>query len=100
MRNIAPPLLQIFTGLGFLGILVVGTLARDALKPIWGRLAAFSLVPLTLGLFLLSRAAGSRTLGAASELLVASGASLLLAVAILAAALFLCARSRSVDGRA
>jgi hypothetical protein len=94
-RAMLPPLFQIFTGLGFLCILLVGTLARDALKPLWGRIAAFSLLPLTLALFLLSRATGATSIGAGSELFAAAGAALLVSAALLAAALFLCAKRRA-----
>jgi hypothetical protein len=92
MRDMLPPIFQILTGLSFLGILLVGVFARAALKPLWGRLAAFSMVTAAFGFFCLSRATDATSIGAGGELFLAGGASFFVGVLLVVVALFL--RSR------
>jgi hypothetical protein len=92
MRDMLPPIFQILTGLTFFGILIIGVFARAALKPLWGRLAAFSVVAGALGFFCLSQATGATSLGAGAEMFLAAGASFFAGALLVVAALFM--RSR------
>lgn len=89
---ILPPLFQILTGLSFAAILVVRFLAAPALKPLWGKITAFSLLFVALGNFLLSQATGKSDLFAGAELFTFAGASFFVAALLVTAGLFIAAR--------
>ena len=93
-----PPLFQIFTGLSFFTLLIIGTLGRPALKPLWGRIAAFSLIFVALGNFLMSQAT-RRSLSAGVELFAAAGASFVVAAVLVATGLFMAARNADRVGQ-
>jgi hypothetical protein len=90
--EILSPLFQILTGLSFATILVVRFAAPGVLKPLWGKLVAFSLIFVALGNFLLSQAT-VRSLSAGAELFVFAGASFFVSAILVATGLFIAARS-------
>ena len=94
MRDMLPPIFQILTGLGFAGLLVIGLLARAALKPLAGRLTAFAALLTTLGLFLMSRATDATSLGAGAELFIGAGASFFGSIVLVAIAMVIASRAR------
>jgi hypothetical protein len=95
MRDMLPPLFQIATGLGFALMLVIGLLARKAISSLAGRLQAFGVLGIALGLFLLSRATGATSIGAGAEMFIAAGAAFFLAAVLVTAGLLI--RARSAD---
>lgn len=97
MREILPPLFQIFTGLGFFLLLLVGTAARPAIKGVSGKLIAFSLLAMTMASFVFSRATAATSIGAGAELFMTGGGLVLLAGALVTAGLFMQARSGARD---
>jgi hypothetical protein len=90
-----PPLFQIATGLSFLLVLLIGTMARKAIRALEGRLTAFGVLAVAGGFFLLSQATASTSIGAGGELFIAAGAAFLLAAVLVTAGLFI--RARSAD---
>jgi hypothetical protein len=92
--ELLPALFQIATGLSFALVLVIGTLARKSIRDWTGRLAAFGVVAVALGFFLLSRATGG-TMSAGAELIAAAGAAFFAAALLVAASLII--RARSAD---
>lgn len=93
MRDMLPPLFQIATGLGFMLVLVLGTLGRKAIQSPGGRIIGFALIALALGSFCLSRATAASSIGAGGEMFIAAGACILLAGVLIVAGLFVQARS-------
>jgi hypothetical protein len=93
MRDMLPPLFQIFTGLGFLLVLLVGTLCRPAIQTLSGRLIAFALLALPVASFCFSRATAATSIGAGSEMFIAGGACILVAGLLIVAGLFVQMRS-------
>jgi hypothetical protein len=89
---VLPPLFQILTGLSFALILVVRFVAPAALKPLWGKLVAFSMIFVALGNLLLSNATDG-TMSAGAELFAFAGASFFVAAILVAVGLFIAARS-------
>jgi hypothetical protein len=90
---VLPPLFQILTGLSFLAIIAVRFLAGRSLKPVSGRVVAFSLLFLALGNFLLSLATAKSSIFAAAELFTFAGGSFAVAAMLVVAGLFLMARN-------
>ena len=93
---ILPPLFNILTGLSFAGLLVIRFLASKMLKPLWGKLIAFSLVFMALGFLLLSQATAKRSLFAGAEFFTFAGVSIAAAAILVVVGLVLA--SRSTDG--
>lgn len=98
MRDMLPPIFQILTGLSFASLFAIGVFARAGLKPVTGRLTAAAILLCALGFFLMSRATGSTSIGAGGELFISAGAAIFLAVLMLAAAVFIKARSTEGAG--
>jgi len=92
---ILSPLFQILAGLSFATILAVRFLAPAALKPLWGRVAAFALILIALGNLLLSFAARG-TLSRNAELFALGGASFFAAAILIFVALLIAARQSAV----
>ena len=88
-----PPTFQILTGLTFLAILVVRFMAAGALKPLWGKLVAFSVIFVALGHFVMSLATAKSSLSAAAEFLTYAGISYLVAAILVVVGLIVAARS-------
>lgn len=82
-----PPLFQILFGLSGVGLIIVRFTASAALKPLSGKLIGIAIVCQMLGLFLLSLATGSRSIGAGAELFAAAGAAIMLGVVLIVAGL-------------
>ncbi len=92
---ILSPLFQIFGGLSFALIIGVRFMAPAALKPLWGKVAAFALISVALGNLLLSFAARG-TLSRNAELFALGGASFFVAAILIFVALLLAARQTVV----
>ena len=92
---ILSPLFQIFGGLSFAVILAVRFMAPAALKPLWGKVAAFALIFIALGNLLLSFAARG-SLSSNAELFALGGASFFVAAILIFVALLLAARQTVV----
>ena len=92
-----PPTFQILTGLTFALLLVVRFLAPGALKPLWGKVIAFSLIFVALGNFLMSRGTAESSFSGAAEMLTFGGISYFVAAVLVAAGLVI--RARSADAR-
>jgi hypothetical protein len=88
-----PPTFEILTGLTFALLLVVRFLAPGALKPLWGKVIAFSLIFVALGHFLMSRGTAESTFSGAAEMLTFGGISYFVAAVLVTVGLFLCARA-------
>ena len=88
-----PPTFEILTGLTFALLLVVRFLAPGALKPLWGKVIAFSLIFVALGNFLMSRGTAESTFSGAAEMLTFGGISYFVAAVLVTVGLFLCARA-------
>ena len=91
-----PPTFQIITGLSFAAILLVRFFAAPALRPLWGKLIAFSVLFVTLGSFLVSLATAKDTLSGAAEFLTYAGISYFVAVLLVVAGLVLATRDLKV----
>ncbi len=70
-----PPTFQILTGLSFAAILIIRFLAAPMLKPLWGKLVAFSVIFVALGNFLMSQATAKDSLSAGAEMFTLAGVS-------------------------
>ena len=88
-----PPTFQILTGLSFALLLVIRFLAGGALKPLWGKLVAFSVIFVALGSYLMSVATAKGSLSSAAEFLTLGGISYFVAAVLVAAGLVIAARS-------
>ena len=88
-----PPTFQILTGLTFALLLVVRFLAPGALKPLWGKITAFSLVFVALGHFLMSRGTAETSFSGAAEMLTFGGISYFVAAVLVTVGLVLNARA-------
>ena len=88
-----PPTFEILTGLTFALLLVVRFLAPGALKPLWGKVIAFSLIFVALGHFLMSRGTAESTFSGAAEMLTFGGISYFVAAVLVTVGLFLGARA-------
>jgi hypothetical protein len=87
-----PPTFQILTGLAFAALLVLRFLGGGALRPLWGKLVAFSVIFVALGSFLMSVATAKQSLGAAAEFLTYAGISYFLAAVLVVVGLVMAAR--------
>ncbi|RUT34618.1 hypothetical protein EMQ25_01240 [Arsenicitalea aurantiaca] len=92
MREMLPPLFSIATGLGFLMVLLVGTLARPAIRTAAGRLVAFGLLAVTGACFFLMQGTGASSIGAGGDMFLMAGACLFVAATLITAGLFMQAR--------
>ena len=93
-----PPTFQILTGLSFAALLIIRFFAAGALKPLWGKVVAFSVIFVALGSFLMSQATAKSSLDAAAEFLTLGGVSYFVAAILVVAGLVLAARSTSAVG--
>ena len=93
-----PPTFQIITGLSFALLLVVRFFASKSLKPLWGKLIAFSVLFVALGSFLISQATAKSTLAAAAEFLTYGGISFFVAAILVTTGLFIAARRADGTG--
>ena len=93
-----PPTFQIITGLSFALLLVVRFFAAKSLKPLWGKLIAFSVLFVALGSFLISQATAEDTLSGAAEFLTYGGISYLVAAILVTVGLFIAARRADGTG--
>jgi len=91
-----PPTFQILTGLSFAALLFVRFLAGGALRPLWGKVMAFSLIFIALGSFLMSQATAKSTLGGAAEFLTLAGVSYFVAAILVVVGLILASRQLTV----
>jgi len=91
-----PPTFQILTGLTFALLLVVRFLAPGALKPLWGKMIAFSLIFVALGHFLMSQGTAESTFSGAAEMLTLGGISYFVAAVLVTVGLVFRARSADV----
>ncbi len=92
MRELVPPLFQILTGLAFFCVLAVGVFARPALRWVWGRLIAFSLVCSAAGFYFISAATGPGSASASGNMFIAGGAALTAGVLLITVGLFMAMR--------
>ncbi len=88
-----PPTFQILTGLCFALLLVVRFFAVKALRPLWGKVMAFSLIFLALGNFLFSQATAKSTFSGAAEMFTLGGISFFIAAVLVTVGLVIGARS-------
>lgn len=95
---ILPPTFQILTGLTFALILLVRFLAPAALKPLWGKLVAFSVIFVALGHLLMSQGTAKSSFSSAAEMLTLGGISYFVAAVLVTAGLVIRARSADVRG--
>ena len=93
-----PPTFQIITGLSFALLLLVRFFAAKSLKPLWGKLIAFSVLFVALGSFLISQGTAKDTLAGAAELLTFGGASYFAAAMLVTVGLFIAARRADGTG--
>ena len=93
---ILPPTFQILTGLTFALLLVVRFMAPGALRPLWGKLIAVSLILVALGHLLMSRGTTESTFSATAEMLTLGGISYFAAAMLVAAGLVFQARRANV----
>jgi len=91
-----PPTFQILTGLSFAALLVMRLFAGGALRPLWGKLIAFSLIFIALGNFLMSQATAKSTLGGAAEFLTLAGGSYFIAAILVVVGLIVASRQLTV----
>lgn len=96
MRDMLSPLFMIGTGLSFALVLVIGLLARNAIKDLGGRLSAFGVLAVAAGFFFLSQATKATSMGAGGDMFIAAGAAFFIAAVLVTAGLFI--RARSADG--
>jgi len=87
-----PPTFQILTGLSFALLLVIRFAAGKALRPLWGKLIAFSVISVAFGSYLMSVATAKSSLSAAAEFLTLGGISYFVAAILVTAGLFVAAR--------
>ena len=90
-----PPTFQIFTGLSFAALLIIRFFAGGVLKPLWGKLVAFSVIFVALGNFLMSQATAKSTLSGAAEFLTLAGVSFFVAAILVVVGLIVAARQSS-----
>ncbi len=90
-----PPIFQILTGLSFAAILAIRFLAGSMLRPLWGRLLAFSVLLVALGNLLMSLATAKSTLSGGAEFFTLAGISFLAAALLVVAGLIIAARSNA-----
>ena len=95
MRDLLSPIFMIGTGLSFALILVVGLMARKAIRDLGGRLTAFAVLAVAAGLFFLSDATDATSIGAGGTMFIAAGAAFFLAAVLVTAGLLI--RARSAD---
>ena len=88
-----PPTFQILTGLSFAAILIIRFFAAPMLKPLWGKLVAFSVLFVALGNFLMSQGTARSSLSSAAEMLTLGGVSFFVAAILVVVGLVLAARS-------
>ena len=88
-----PPTFQILTGLSFIAILVVRFLAAPMLRPLWGKLVAFSVLFVGLGNFLMSLATAKGSMTAGAEFFTYAGISFFLAAVLVVTGFVIAARS-------
>jgi len=93
-----PPTFQIITGLSFALLLIVRFFAAKALKPLWGKLIAFSVIFIALGSFLISQATAEETLAGAAEFLTFAGISYFVAAILVTVGLIIAARRADGTG--
>jgi len=93
-----PPIFQILTGLTFALLLVVRFLAPGGLKPVWGKVVAFSLIFVALGHFLMSRGTAESTFSGAAEMLTLGGISYFVAAVLVTVGLVIRARRADATG--
>jgi hypothetical protein len=77
-----PPTFQILTGLTFAALLLIRFLAAPMLRPLWGKLFAFSVMFAALGFFLLSVGTAKSDLNGAAEMLTLGGISFFVVVVL------------------
>ena len=87
-----PPTFQILTGLSFAALLVIRFVAGKALRPLWGKLVAFSVLFVALGNFLMSQATAKSSLSGAAEFLTLAGGSYFVAAILVVAGLIVASR--------
>jgi hypothetical protein len=90
---ILPPMFQILTGLSFAAILAIRFLAGPMLRPLWGKLLAFSVLFVALGSFLMSLATAKDSISGGAEFFTYAGISFFAAALLVAAGLVIAARS-------
>jgi len=95
-----PPTFQILTGLTFALLLVVRFFAPGALKPLWGKIVAFSVIFVALGHFLMSRGTAESTFSGAAEMLTFGGISYFVAAVLVTVGLVIRARRADATGAA
>jgi hypothetical protein len=95
VRDLLPPFFNILTGLTFMGVLVIGLLARNAIRPLWGKLLGFAAVAAAVGFLLLSRATAATSIGAGGEMFMGAGAAFFVGVILIVVGLVLRAREPS-----
>jgi hypothetical protein len=88
-----PPTFQILTGLSFAALLVIRFLAAPMLRPLWGKMLAFSVIFVALGNYLMSVATAKSSLSAGAEMFTLAGASFFVAALLVVAGLLVAARS-------
>jgi hypothetical protein len=88
-----PPTFQILTGLCFAAILVIRFMAAPMLRPLWGKLVAFSVLFLGLGNFLMSLATAKSSLTAGAEFFTYAGISFFAGALLIAIGFVVAARS-------
>jgi hypothetical protein len=91
-----PPTFQILTGLTFAALLIIRFMAPAMLRPLSGKLFAFSVVFLALGQFCLSQATAKDSIGIGAEFFTFAGASFFVSSLLVVAGFILAARSAKV----
>ena len=87
-----PPTFQILIGLSFALILVIRFVGGTALRSLWGKLIAFSVIFVALGCLLMSFGTAKNTLSGAAEMLTLGGISYFVAAILVTTGLVIAAR--------
>ena len=95
MSELATALFYLAAGLGFALFLITWFLARNAMRPLAGRLYGLAMIAVPAGFVMLANATQATGLNSASTHLIAGGVCFLVAAVLVAAGLFLTARGEA-----
>ena len=87
-----PPTFQILTGLSFAAIFLIRFLAAPMLRPLWGKLVAFSVLFVALGNFLMSLATAKSSMSGGAEFFTYAGISFFAAALLVVVGFVIAAR--------
>lgn len=95
MSELATALFYLAAGLGFALFLVTWFLARQAMRPLAGRLYGLAMIAVPAGFVMLANATQASGLNSAATHLIAGGVCFLVAAVLVAAGLFLSSRAEA-----